>query len=73
MNESLKKMKINDPVLFAALITNALEMFRLRKAYLEIQCDETTSQEELNISQTNWDLYLDTYCKAMRIFDKTVH
>lgn len=73
MTGSSQKNKLNDPILSVVLITNALEMFRFRKTYLDLQTDETMTQEQLNISQTNWELYLETYCKAMRYFDKTIH
>lgn len=64
--------RFNDPLMSAALIANALEMFKVRKAYLELQDDETVSAEKIKNAEHNWDLYLDTYCYAIKIIDKSI-
>lgn len=67
-----QQAKLNDPMMSAALIVNALEMFKVRKAYLELQDDETVSVEKIRNAEHNWSVYLDTYCYAIKIIDKSI-
>lgn len=64
--------KFNDPLVSVALIVNALEMFKVRKAFVELEMDETVTVEQITNAKSNWNVYLDSYCHAVKMINNDI-
>lgn len=70
---NMQQNKLNDPLMSAALILNALEMFKVRKTLIELETDETVSAEQIKNAKNNWNVYLDSYCYAIKMIDTSIN
>lgn len=70
---NMQQNKLNDPMMSAALILNALEMFKVRKAFIELEMDETITAEQIMNAKNNWNVYLDSYCYAIKMIDTGIN
>jgi hypothetical protein len=47
-------------------IVNGLECSLMRQTFLDLQEDETSTNEQLVDDATKWNTYLDAYCAVQR-------
>jgi hypothetical protein len=47
-------------------IVNGLECTLMRQTFLDLQKDETSTNEQLVDDATKWNTYLDAYCVVQR-------
>ena len=62
----------NDPFNTIITLVNAMECSIMRQTFLNLQEDETSTNEQLVDDATKWNSYLDAYCKIYNKINKDI-
>jgi hypothetical protein len=61
-----------DPLSSVITLVNAMECSLMRETFLNLQEDETATNEQLVDDATKWNSYLDAYCAIFRKMNKNI-